>query len=156
MWRALNTDEVAEGNVFAADVAIAAFTKCEAWLEELREYLAKNRTYVEKYIKEQIPQLHAVHGEATYLLWIDIQETGMSSDELALRIREETGLYLSEGCEYRGDGRNFLRMNLACPRSRLKDGAVKAIYCSTVTIFVNSYKEKKKLLLTFGIFDYKM
>lgn len=46
----------------------------------------------------------------------------MSSDDLALRIREETGLYLSEGCEYRGDGRNFLRMNLACPRSRLKDG----------------------------------
>lgn len=122
VWRALNTDEVAEGNVFAADVAIAAFTKCEAWLEELREYLAKNRTYAEEYIKEQIPQLHVVHGEATYLLWIDIQETGMSSDELALRIREETGLYLSEGCEYRGDGRNFLRMNLACPRSRLKDG----------------------------------
>ena len=55
-------------------------------------------------------------------MWIDIQETGMSSDELALRIREETGLYLSEGCEYRGDGAHFLRMNLACPRSRLKDG----------------------------------
>ena len=55
-------------------------------------------------------------------MWIDIQETGMSSDELALRIREETGLYLSEGCEYRGDGEHFLRMNLACPRSRLKDG----------------------------------
>lgn len=122
VWRGLNTDEVAEGNAFAADVAIAAFTKGESWLEELREYLAKNRRLAEEYIKENIPQLQTVHGEATYLLWIDCKSLGMSSDELAELIREKTGLYLSEGCEYRGDGRDFLRMNLACPKSRLEEG----------------------------------
>lgn len=122
VWRALNTDEVAEGNAFAADVAIAAFNEGESWLDELREYLAENRQIAEDYIKENIPRLTTVKGEATYLLWIDCKEIGMPSDELAERIREKTGLYLSEGCEYRGDGRDFLRMNLACPKSRLEDG----------------------------------
>lgn len=122
VWRGLNTDEVAEGNVFSADVAIAAFEKGEAWLDELRAYLAENRSYAEQYIKEKIPELTTVHGDATYLLWIDVRKLGYSSDELAELIREKSGLYVSEGCEYRGDGRNFLRLNLACPRSRLKDG----------------------------------
>lgn len=125
VWRGLNTDEVAEGNAFAADVAIAAFTKGESWLEELREYLAENRRLAEEYIKKNIPELQTVHGEATYLLWIDCKSLGMSSDELAEKIREKTGLYLSEGCEYRGDGRDFLRMNLACPKSRLEEGLLR-------------------------------
>lgn len=122
VWRALNTDEVAEGNVFAADVAIAAFRYGENWLNELRKYLAENRRFAENYIKEQIPVLRAVKGQATYLLWIDCKQLGIRSDLLAEKIRELTGLYLSEGCEYRGDGPDFLRMNLACPKSRLEEG----------------------------------
>lgn len=122
VWRALNTDEVAEGNVFAADAAIAAFTYGEPWLDELREYLAENRRIAENYIRENIPALRTVSGKATYLLWIDSKKLHMSSDTLAEKIREKTGLYLSEGCEYRGDGRDFLRMNLACPKTRLEDG----------------------------------
>lgn len=122
IWRAINTDEVAEGNVFSAEVAIAAFNNGEAWLDELREYVAENRKIAEQYIAENISGIQAVHGEATYLLWIDCRKLGMPSDELALYIREKTGLFVSEGCEYRGDGVGFLRMNLACPKSRLLDG----------------------------------
>ncbi len=122
VWRGLNTDEVAEGNAFAADVAIAAFTKGGPWLDELREYLATNRKYAEEYIRDNIPSIKAVLSEATYLLWIDCKKLKMSSDELSEKIRALTGLYLSEGCEYKGDGPDFLRMNLACPMSRLKEG----------------------------------
>lgn len=122
VWRGLNTDEVAEGNAFACDVAIAAFNEGEPWLLELCDYLGENRKIAEKYIAENIPLLKTVKGEATYLLWIDCSSFSLSSDVLALKIREKTGLYLSEGCEYRGDGAQFLRMNLACPRTRLNDG----------------------------------
>ena len=141
IWRALNTDEVAEGNVFAADVAIAAFNNGESWLEELREYLAENRRFAEQYIAENIPSLRAVSGQATYLLWIDCRTLGKSSDELAEYIREKTGLYLSEGCEYRGDGRDFLRMNLACPRSRLVDGLERLKKAVTSLLEVEDEKE---------------
>lgn len=122
VWRGLNTDEIAEGNVFSIDATIAAFKFGEPWLNELNEYIANNRRFAEEYIDDSIPKLRAVRGEATYLLWIDCEKTGMSSDELAERIRRETGLFLSEGCEYRGNGAGFLRMNLACPKSRLEDG----------------------------------
>ena len=44
------------------------------------------------------------------------------SEELAAFIRQKTGLYLSAGSVYRGNGNQFLRMNIACPRSRLLDG----------------------------------
>jgi cystathionine beta-lyase len=120
--RALNTDEVAEGNAFSCDAAIAAYEHGEAWLDELRQYLADNRSFAEDYINGQIPGLYAVHGEATYLLWIDCSSIGIPSDRLAVLIREKTGLYLSEGAMYRGNGAQFLRMNLACPRSRVEDG----------------------------------
>ena len=118
----MNTDEVAEGNVFSYEAAIAAFRQGEPWLKALLEYLAENRTYAEAYIKENIPKLRTVHGEATYLLWIDCDSLQTDSETLTRRIEEKTGLILCDGCEYRGDGIHFLRMNLACPRSRLQDG----------------------------------
>lgn len=122
VWRGLNTDEVAEGNVFAADVAIAAFNHGEEWLEELKVYLADNRKYATEFISNNIRELSVVNSKATYLMWIDCRKLNIASDKLAEYIREKTGLYLSEGCEYRGDGKYFLRLNLACPRSRVEDG----------------------------------
>ncbi|SDI07400.1 cystathione beta-lyase [Pseudobutyrivibrio sp. 49] len=122
VWRGINTDEVAEPNVFAAHAAVAAFNHGGQWLDELREYLFENRRRVEEYVDENIPKLHVVRGDATYLLWIDVSATGISSKELAARIRKETGLYLSAGTAYGGDGKDFLRMNVACTKATLEDG----------------------------------
>ena len=122
VWRGINTDEVAEPNVFAVHAAIAAFNKGEQWLNELREYLFENRHIVEEYVGANIPNISVVRGEATYLLWIDISSLGASSDVVAEFIREETGLYLSAGTVYGGSGTNFLRMNVACNRINLEDG----------------------------------
>lgn len=122
VWRGINTDEVAEPNVFAATAAIAAFNEGEPWLEELREYLFENRRIVEEYVDKNIPELYVVRGDATYLLWIDVSKLGMSSKELATFIRKETGLYLSAGTAYGGTGVNFLRMNVGCTKATLEDG----------------------------------
>ena len=39
-----------------------------------------------------------------------------------IRIRKKTGLFLSAGSGFSGDGDRFLRLNIACPRALLKDG----------------------------------
>lgn len=122
MWRALNTDEVAEPNAFAIDAAIAAFTKGEAWLDALREYIDENKQMVKQYLEKELPQVSVVSLDVTYLLWLDCHEITEDSVKLATFIREKTGLYLSEGAEYGGDGRYFLRLNVACPKERLKEG----------------------------------
>ena len=122
MNRALNTDEVAEPNSFAIEAAVAAWEYGDEWLDELRAYLKKNRDFAEEEIKRECPSLKVVHSKATYLIWIDISASGLSSTDAQNELRKKTGLILSCGKQYGGNGDSFLRLNAACPFSVLKDG----------------------------------
>ena len=122
VWRGLNTDEVAEPNSFAVEAAVAAFTKGEAWLDELREYIQENKNFAEDFLKKEVPQMKQVPSQATYLLWLDCREMLGCAAEFTQYLREHTGLYLSEGQQYGENGSSFIRMNIACSRSRLEDG----------------------------------
>ena len=122
VWRGLNTDEVAEPNSFAVEAAVAAFTKGEAWLDDLREYIQKNKNFAEDFLKKEVPKMKQVPSQATYLLWLDCREMLGCAAEFTQYLREHTGLYLSEGQQYGESGCSFIRMNIACPRSRLEDG----------------------------------
>ncbi len=122
VWRGVNTDEVGEPNVFSMPANIAALTECDGWVDSMREYVFENRRIAWEYINEEIEGLNAIAADATYLLWIDI--SGVSSDSVSFceRLREYTGLYLSDGAEYGECGRAFVRMNLATQRERVLDG----------------------------------
>lgn len=122
VWRALNTDEVAEPNSFAVAATVAAFTKGELWLEALREYLFQNKQSARTFLANELPQISVTTSQATYLLWLDCRNICESAVPLSRFIREKTGLWLTAGVEYGSAGEGFLRMNIACPRSRLKDG----------------------------------
>jgi len=119
--RALNTDEVAEPGAFAIQAAIAAFDRGEAWLDELRQYIFENKLLVREYLEKHIPEIRLVRSDATYLLWLDFGAFGLGSEELARFVRGKTGLFLSEGQIY-GNAPHHLRMNIACPRSAVKEG----------------------------------
>ena len=132
--RGLNTDEVAEPNAFAVTAAITAFTRGDEWLDELRKYIEENKQAAAGFIKKYIPSLFLVPSEATYLLWIDCSQVTSDSVRLAEHIRSTTGLYLCDGAQYGEAGRQFLRLNIACPRTRLENGLErlkKAIYSYT-------------------------
>lgn len=122
IWRALNTDEVAEPNAFAVDVTVAAFTKGREWNVALRKYIQENKEITEAFLKEYLPKVKLISKDATYLLWLDISQYSHDSRALAAFLRKSTGLYLSTGAVYRGNGCDFLRLNVACPKSTLKDG----------------------------------
>lgn len=122
VWRALNTDEVAEPNVFAMTASIAAYEHGEKWLDELREYLYLNKKAVRGFIEKNIPEINIVNSHATYLLWLDCSKICENTDALADDIRAKTGLYLSKGSAFGKGGEAFLRMNTACPKRTLDDG----------------------------------
>ena len=122
VWRGLNTDEVAEPNSFAVEAAVAAFTKGDAWLDALRAYIQENKNHVENFLKKEVLQIRPVPSEATYLLWMDCRKMKGCATEFTQYLREHKGLYLSEGRQYGESGKFFIRMNIACPRSRLEDG----------------------------------
>lgn len=127
VWRGLNTDEVAEPNAFAVTAAVAAFTEGAAWLDALCEYVFENRRIVSETLQRELPLVKAVHGEATYLMWLDVSRITEDGDALCRFLRETTGLILSRGSSYGETGKAFLRMNLACPRSVLSDGLSRLI-----------------------------
>ena len=122
VWRGLNTDEAAEPNAFAVDAAVAAFTGGAPWLDALREYIGQNKREAAAFIREQIPSLRPIPSEATYLLWLYAEGLHGRAGEAAELIRQTTGLWLSAGTAYGGNGGNCLRINLACPRSVMSDG----------------------------------
>jgi len=120
VWRGINTDEVAEPNTFAIPAAIAAYEQCAPWLDELRVYLYKNKQIAREYLAES--PIKMVEGQATYLLWLDCGAVCSSSAEFADFLRADTGLYVSSGNIFGTGGEKFLRLNIACPAARLKDG----------------------------------
>lgn len=125
--RGINTDEVAEPNTFAIQAAEAAFDEGEEWLEELQDYLELNRKFLIGSLKGRIPEVHVVESEATYLAWIDCAAIREDTRELCAFIREKTGLYLSEGDIFGGNGSRFVRWNYACPKAVLDDGILRFV-----------------------------
>ncbi len=122
MYRAINTDEVAEPNAFAVQAAVAALSEGEAWLDALRDYIEENRRFAKRWLEERVPKIRLVDAEATYLLWLDCRALRGDASDFAAYLRKITGLYVSEGAQYGKCGAEFLRMNIACPRKTLEDG----------------------------------
>ena len=122
VWRGVNTDEVGEPNAFSMTANIAAFTECDTWVDEMLEYVFENKRIACDFINNNIEGMKATLSEATYLLWIDISEIAEDSVDFCEKLRETTGLYLSDGAEYGECGRSFVRMNLATQRERVLDG----------------------------------
>lgn len=120
--RGLNSEELAEPNLLAIPASIAAYEKGDAWLDALLKQINENFAYVRDFINKNIPEIEIITGRATYLMWLKIDRISSDSEELANFIREKSGLILSAGEVYRGNGKAFLRINLACPLSLVKDG----------------------------------
>lgn len=121
VWRALNTDEAAEPNVFAVCAAEAAFVNGGEWLDELRGYISGNRKYAADFFRGRMPEVRLVNGEATYLLWADCTAFVRDSRAFTEFLRRETGLFISDGAQYGEAGEGFVRINAACPRTILAD-----------------------------------
>lgn len=135
VWRGINTDEIAEPNTFAIQSAIAAFN-CDYWVDSLREYVFENRDIISKYLKENLPKLHLIASDATYLLWIDFSEITSNTKEFCTFLREKTGLYITEGEEYGKTGEAFVRVNVACQREKIYD------FCNRLSTGYNLYINK--------------
>ncbi len=122
VFKGLNDDEVAEPNFFAIESNIAALTKGEEWLEQLNQYLANNKKYVKEFFKEHEPHLKVISGPATYLMWIDISKYTSNSKQFCENLRQNTGLFVSNGSVYLGNGDQYLRLNVATSLANVKDG----------------------------------
>lgn len=108
-------------NVLGAEALIAAYNKGETWLEELLEYIESNYNYVLKFVNENIPKIKVIKQEGTFLTWLDCRELGLSDEELERFFLEKAKLALSTGTAFGKGGSGFMRMNIGCPISTVKE-----------------------------------
>lgn len=115
-------EKIGSANTFSSISSIAAFEEGEDWLNELRVYIDSNKEYVIETLHRTIPELKIVHGDATYLLWIDCSAVTKDSHALTKKLKNEFGVEVSSGREFGLNGDGFIRMNIACPRVTLIEG----------------------------------
>ncbi len=95
----------------------AAYEHGAEWLDSLIDYLKGNVDFVRHFLSNNLPQIHLVEPEGTYLLWLDFSSLGLSPDALEDLIVNHAKLWLDRGAMFGEAGEGFERFNIACPRS---------------------------------------
>ena len=104
-------------NSFGLFMATTAYSSEGAkWLDELIKYIDGNRNLFDRAI-DTIPGLKSMPLEGTYLAWVDFSGTGMEEKEFIYRVQDKANIAVNHGSTFGTGGENFLRFNLATPRT---------------------------------------
>ena len=108
-------------NLFGLTALEAAYRHGDEWLEQLLDYLQGNLDFTMKYFKENIPKISVIQPQGTYLLWLDCRALGLDDKALSNFMKEQAKVGFDDGSMFGLGGSGFERMNIACPRSILKE-----------------------------------
>ena len=98
-------------NIMGLVATRAAYTYGDKWMDGLCEYLKGDL------VKERLAgtKLKVTDIEGTYLMWIDA--SGLGLEDPSKFFLEKTHIKFSEGTFFSKKADQFIRMNIACPRS---------------------------------------
>ena len=99
----------------------AAYRDGEEWYQAMKKYVAGNIAFTKEFVEKNLPGVNMVEHEGTYLIWLDFNGLGLCAQELEDLIVHKAKLWLDSGRIFGKCGRGFQRINVACPRSTLKE-----------------------------------
>lgn len=117
--------EMESAHLFAYPATEAAYNHGEEWLEEVKDYLWQNVLFVDEYIQKEIPRIKVIKPQASYLIWLDCSDLGMSAEELNEFFIHKAGLALNNGMIFGQEGRGYMRFNIGTPKSVVEKGLKK-------------------------------
>ena len=123
--RELDAAGISQLGIMGLAACEAAYSKGREWYQAMMAYVKDNITYTRQYVKEYLLGVALVEQEATYLVWLDCRGLGLDAEELDRRIIHRAKLWLDSGKIFGECGRGFQRINVACPRSVLKEALQK-------------------------------
>lgn len=121
--RAININEVCDVNPFGPVAVKAAYNESEDWIDALNQYIWNNYQALCAFFAEELPQCKVCKMEGTYLAWIDMSALHEPVEQLCDRLLTEGKVWINPGTMYGPEsGKDFIRINLACPKSRMMEG----------------------------------
>ncbi len=115
----LEVNELNDPPLFSPIATIAAYQQGESWRKEMLHYVEENILFVENYCKEHLPKIRPLRPEASFLVWLDCRELGLSHSQLLDLFINRAHLALNDGVMFGPGGEGFMRMNVGTPRSIL-------------------------------------
>lgn len=122
-WLSVIDDEfsVSMANPFGIAATIAAYNEGEEWLEQLKDYLDGNISYVKAFLDEHLPEARMQIPEATYLVWIDLNAYESDPKKLEYLMQNTAKIAFDEGYIFGEEGSGFERINIAMPRKQVEE-----------------------------------
>ncbi|PEJ57711.1 MULTISPECIES: MalY/PatB family protein [unclassified Bacillus (in: firmicutes)] len=117
-----NRDGLSSASIFGTLATIKAYNTCGDWVDELVEYIHDNIKTVEDFINKNLPKLKFTMPESTYLAWIDISGLPFSTEQLQHALVHHAKVAIMPGETYGLAGKDFIRMNIGCPKSKIIEG----------------------------------
>jgi cystathionine beta-lyase len=112
-------------NSFGLFMATAAYSPDGAvWVDELMTYLEGNRALFDAGVNA-IPGIKSMSLDATYLAWVDFENTGMDAAEFTKRVEKDARIAVNHGPTFGKGGDSFLRFNIATPRARIEEAVAR-------------------------------
>lgn len=106
-------------NCVSRPATIAAYTRCDYWIDAVNDYIEENIRLVNEVLKD-IPRIKIYDCQGTYLMWLDMRALGMNDEELDAFLQNECNIIQDPGFWFGEGGKGFTRLNVACPREILE------------------------------------
>lgn len=115
---------------FSIAAVIAAYTKCDEWVDQLNAYLDEVIEYVVDRFHKELPKVKVRKPEGTYILWLDFTDCGLTSEELDQRIAEQAHIALTDGAGMEPPkGTIFRRFCAVSTKSVMKEAMDRLVAC---------------------------
>jgi len=118
----LESNAITSPNIFGIVALQTAYEEGEEWLDQLLDYLHENLNFLMEYVEKNMPRIKVIKPEGTYLVWLDFRSLGMDPLSLKNFLLEKAKVAFDDGYIFGPGGEGFERINIACPRSLLKEG----------------------------------
>ncbi|MGO3082763.1 MalY/PatB family protein [Psychrobacter celer] len=110
-----------ELNLFAYTVMQSAYEEGGEWLEAVLAYIEKNIEITIDFLAGHLPDIKVMRPEASYLIWLDCSAYAQDDQALYDKLRAAK-VELNSGIKYGREGHLKMRINVACPKTLLREG----------------------------------
>jgi len=121
-YTVLNSLSLRSINIFGLVATEAAYSSGDEWVDQMMDYVAGNFEFLNHFLSTKIPEIVAVRPESTYLVWLDCSGLPMDYREIGEFMVKKARIALNDGASFGPGGESFQRMNIACPRVKLREG----------------------------------